>query len=112
MRAMEKNRLLKVLSAAGIRISAGVSDAPGVAATAIIDCLLEGGTPAQALPHAGRLKAPPATLWAALQGARSADHSFIATTIRNPIHYLESQLADLEHHLLAARQPPEAALQL
>jgi hypothetical protein len=57
MRAMEKNRLLKVLGDAGIRITAVVSDAHGVAATAIIDCLLEGGTPEQALTHAGRLKA-------------------------------------------------------
>jgi transposase len=42
MRAMEKNRLLKVLSDAGIRITAVVSDAHGVAATAIIDGLLAG----------------------------------------------------------------------
>jgi transposase len=42
MRAMEKNRLVKVLSDAGIRISAVVSDPHGVAASAIIDCLLDG----------------------------------------------------------------------
>lgn len=112
MRAMEKNRLLKVLSDAGIRISAVVSDAQGVAATAIIDCLLEGGAPEQALTHAGRLKAPPETLLASLQGELSAEHIFVAKTIRNHIHYLESQLADLEHHLLEALQPHEAALQL
>jgi len=112
MRAMEKNRLLKVLGDAGIRITAVVSDAHGVAATAIIDCLLEGGTPEQALTHAGRLKAPPETLLASLQGELSAEHIFVAKTIRNHIHYLESQLADLEHHLLDALQPHEAALQL
>jgi hypothetical protein len=47
-----------VLSDAGIRITAVVSDPHGVAASAIIDCLLEGGTPAQALTLAGRLQAP------------------------------------------------------
>jgi|GEM_PF-4503282 len=56
LRAMEKNRLVKVLSDAGIRISAVVSDAHGVAASAIIDCLLAGGTPEQALALAGRLQ--------------------------------------------------------
>lgn len=58
MRAMEKNRLVKVLSDAGIRITAVVSDPHGVAATAIIDCLLDGGMPEQAITLAGRLKAP------------------------------------------------------
>lgn len=58
MRAMEKNRLVKVLSDAGIRITAVVSDAHGIAATAMINCLLAGGTPEQALAYAGRLRAP------------------------------------------------------
>ena len=111
MRAMEKNRLLKVLSDAGIRISAVVSDAHGVAATAIIDGLLAGGTPEQALTHAGRLQASPETLLASLQGELSAEHRFVAQTIRHHIHYLDSQLADLERHLLEALQPHEAAMQ-
>jgi transposase len=111
MRAMEKNRLLKVLSDAGIRITAVVSDAHGVAATAIIDCLLAGGTPEQALTHAGRLQASPETLLASLQGELSAEHRFVAQTIRHHIHYLDSQLADLEGHLLEALQPHEAAMQ-
>jgi transposase len=58
MRAMEKNRLVKGLSDAGIRLTAVVSDPHGVAATAIMDGLLEGGTPEQALTLAGRLQAP------------------------------------------------------
>jgi hypothetical protein len=91
-----ENRLVKVSSDAGIRITAVVSDAHGVAATAIIDCLLAGGTPEQAPTHAGRLQAPPATLLAALQGELSAEHLFVAKTIRNHLHYLEAQLADLE----------------
>ena len=111
MRAMEKNRVLKVLSDAGIRITAVVSDAHGVAATAIIDCLLAGGTPEQALTHAGRLQASPETLLASLQGELSAEHRFVAQTIRHHLHSLDSQLADLERHLLEALQPHEAALQ-
>jgi hypothetical protein len=62
------DRLVDVLRDAGIRISAVVSDPHGVAATAMIDCLLEGGTPEQALQHAGRLRAPREELLAALDG--------------------------------------------
>jgi transposase len=112
MRAMEKNRLVKVLSDAGIRITAVVSDPHGVAATAIIDCLLDGGTPEQALTLAGRLKAPREDLLAALQGELSADHRFVANTIRHHLRALDTQLADLERYLVEALQPHEAALQL
>jgi transposase len=112
MRAMEKNRLVQVLSDAGIRISAVVSDPHGVAASAIIDCLLDGGTPEQALTLAGRLQAPREALLAALQGELSADHRFVANTIRHHLRALEAQLADLERYLVDALQPHEAALQL
>ena len=112
MRAMEKNRLVKVLSDAGIRITAVVSDPHGVAATAIIDCLLDGGTPEQAITLAGGLKAPREDLLAALQGELSADHRFVANTIRHHLRALEAQLADLERYLVEALQPHEAALQL
>jgi transposase len=112
MRAMEKNRLVKVLSDAGIRISAVVSDPHGVAASAIIDCLLDGGTPEQALTLAGRLQAPREALLAALQGELSADHRFVAHTIRHHLRALDMQLADLERYLVDALQPHEAALQL
>ena len=112
MRAMEKNRLVKVLSDAGVRITAVVSDPHGVAATAIIDCLLEGGTPEQALTLAGRLHAPREELLAALQGELSADHRFVAQTLRHHLRALEAQLADLERYLVEALQPHEAALQL
>ena len=112
MRAMEKNRLVKVLSDAGIRISAVVSDPHGVAATAIIDGLLDGGTPEQALALAGRLQAPREVLLAALQGELSADHRVVAHTIRQHLRSLEGQLADRERYLVDALQPHEAALQL
>jgi transposase len=112
MLAAEKNRLVRVLSDAGIRITAVVSDAHGVAARAMIDCLLDGGTPEQALAYAGRLKAPREELLASLQGELSEDHRFVAAMIRRHITTLESQLADLEHRLFNALKPHEAALQL
>jgi transposase len=110
--AAEKNRLVRVLSDAGIRITAVVSDAHGVAATAMIDCLLDGGTPEQALEFAGRLKAPRDELLAALEGDLSKEARFVALKLREHIRFLRSQLADLERELFAGLQPYEAAMNL
>jgi transposase len=110
--AAEKNRLVRLLSDAGIRLTAVVSDPHGVAACAMIDGLLEGGTPEQALQYAGRLKAPPEERLASLQGELSEAHRFVARMIRQHIATLQTQLADLEHRLFDELQPYEAAMQL
>jgi transposase len=112
MLAAEKNRLVRVLAEGGIRITAVVSDPHGVAATAMIDCLLDGGTPEQALEFSGRLKAPRDELLAALEGELSEEQRSVAQTIRAHIRFLHGQRADLEHRLLAGVQPYEAALTL
>jgi transposase len=112
MLAAEKNRLVRLLSDAGIRITAAVSDPHGVAARAMIDCLLDGGTPEQALQYAGRLKAPREELLASLQGELSEQHLFVARLIRQHIDTLQTQLADLEHRLFDELKPYEAAVQL
>src|SRR5512144_103384 len=96
MLAAEKNRLVRVLSDAGIRLTAVVSDAHGVAARTMIDCLLNGGTPEQVWVFAGRLQAPRAALLAALQGELREHHLFVARMIRRHLDILESQLVDLE----------------
>jgi transposase len=112
MLAAEKNRLVRLLSDAGIRLTAAVSDAHGVAARTMIDCLLDGGTPEQALRYAGRLKAPPEELLASLQGELSEEHLFVARMIRQHIATLQTQLADLERRLFDELKPYEAAVQL
>jgi len=104
--------LAEVVSDAGSRLNGVVSDLHGVAARAMIDCLLGGGTPEQALAHAGRLRAPKEELLASRQGELSEDHLFVASLIRRHIDVLETQLAELERHLLAGLKPQEAALQL
>ena len=94
-RAAEKNRLVKTLSDGGVRISAVVSDPHGKAATAMIDCILDGGTPEQALQYAGRLHAPKEELVAALEGDLSEEHIFTAKMQRRHIRYLQEQLDEL-----------------
>lgn len=110
--AAEKNRLVRLLADAGIRLSAVVSDPHGVEATAMIDCLLAGGTPEQALGFAKRLKAERAELLAALEGELSAEHLFVARMIRRHIDTLQEDLLALQRQLLAAMQPYEPAMQL
>jgi len=112
MLVAEKNRLLKILTDAGIRISVVVSDPHGVAATAMINCLLDGGTPEQALAYAGKLKAPREELLAALEGELSAQHIFIARMIRQHINFLKQSLNELENELFNKLQPYQAALEL
>jgi transposase len=112
MLGAEKNRLLRLVGDAGIRLTAVVSDAHGVAARAMIDCLLDGGTPEQALQYTGRLKAPREELLASLQGDLSEQHLFVARMMRQHIATLQTHLADLERQLLHALTPYEAALQL
>jgi len=94
MLAAEKNRLVRVLGDAGIRLTAVVSDPHGVAARAMIDCLLDGGTPQQALAHAGRLRAPREELAAALEGEPSEEHLFVARMIRRHIDALLDQATE------------------
>jgi transposase len=90
MLTSEKNRLVRLLSDAGIRLTAVVSDPHGVAARAMIDCLLDGGTPEQALRYTGRLKAPREELLASLQGELSEEHLFLARMIRQHIDTLQT----------------------
>lgn len=111
-RAAEKNRLVKTLNDAGIRLSAVVSDPHGQAATAIIDCLLDGGTPEQALSYAGRLRAPKDELLAALEGDLSEEHRFTANMQRRHLRYLDEQLSALEDELQHRLTPFQPALEL
>lgn len=111
--AAEKNRLVKTLSDAGIRISAVVSDSHGQSATAMIDCLLDGGTPSEALQYANnRLKASKEELLMALEGDLSEEHIFIAKKQRQHIEYLYNQLMELEQELLARLKPYQPAMDL
>ena len=91
--AGQKNRLHKVLSDAGIRLSVVVSDLNGKAAQAMIKGLLDGETPAQLLRHAKLLKAPKDDIEEALSGDLSASHRFVITEIMDTIARLETSIA-------------------
>lgn len=112
MLAAEKNRLLKVLADAGIRLSALVSDPHGVACRQMIDILLAGGTPEQAVRFIGRLKAPREEVLASLDGELTDLHRFLAGQIRDHIDSLQQTLSTLEQRLFEELREHEPIFEL
>lgn len=94
----ERNRLHKLLTDAGIRLSVVVSDLSGKSAQAMIKGLLASETPEQLLAYADpRLKASPDELREALEGDLSDSHRFV-------IQELMAHLEELDAHILRFRQ--------
>ena len=110
--AGEKNRLHKVLTDGGIRLSAVVSDIHGTSARAMIKGLLDGETPEQVLAYASkRLKASEEELFDALDGDLSDTHRFVLREILAHIEELEARIHRFQQQLLAALQPHQSLLQ-
>lgn len=113
MLASEKNRLHKILSDAGIRLSVVVSDLQGVAAKKMIECLVWGGSPDEALRFATtNLKAPRASIRKALEGDLSRSHIFTLQRVLKHIKYLEEEMALQEAELIGGLEGEEWALRL
>ena len=111
--ASEKNRLHKVLADGGIRLSAVVSDLHGQSARQMTVCLLEGGTPEQALKFASsRLKASREELLDALEGELTDVHLFVLNEILNHICDLEDRLCRFDAELLNRLEPYHWAINL
>lgn len=102
MLAAEKNRSLRVLADAGVRLSVVASDPHGSAARQMVDVLIAGGTPEQAVRFAGRLKADRDDILAALDGELSPIHIAVIQQMRAHIEWIENALNDLEAQLLRA----------
>ncbi|AFL73315.1 transposase IS116/IS110/IS902 family [Thiocystis violascens DSM 198] len=110
--AGEKNRLHKVLTDGGIRLSAVVSDIHGASTRAMIKGLLDGETPEQVLTYASkRLKATEEELLDALDGDLSDTHRFVLREILAHIEELEARIRGFQQHLLQALQPHQPLLQ-
>ena len=111
--AREKNRMHKVLTDGGVRLNLVVSDIHGQSARLMIECLLEGGTPGQALKFASkRLKASHEELLDALEGELTDAHRFVLNKMLDHIRDLEVRIADFEDELLRCLGPQTWALEL
>lgn len=113
MLASEKNRLHKVLTDGGVRLSVVVSDIHGRSARLMIECLLKGGTPSEALIFASsRLKATPEELLDALDGDLTPTHRFVLREILQHIRDLEARIARFDAQLLSEMEVHRWALEL
>ncbi len=109
--AGEKNRLHKVLTDGGIRLSVVVSDLHGKSAWAMIKALVAGDTPAQVLIHASqRLKATEQELLDALDGDLSESHRFVLAQVMDHVDDLERRIACFRAKLLAGLAPQQGLL--
>lgn len=97
----EKNRLHKLLTDAGIRLSVVLSDLNGKSARAMIKGLLAGETPQQVLQYASkRLKATQEELLDALEGEISPSHHFVITEVIAHIEELEVRIQLFQKELI------------
>ncbi len=109
----EKNRMHKVLTDGGIRLSVVVSDIHGVAARAMVKALIEEKSPAEVLMLAGtRLRADRAQLLDALEGDLTAEHRFVLRELMTHIEELEQRIARFDCHLLSELEPYRTTLTL
>ena len=113
MAASEKTRVHKFLTDAGIRLSVVVSDIHGQSAGLMIKCLIEGGTPEDALKFASnRLKASPEELHDALEGELTENHRFILRETLDHIQELEARIARFDDVLRRGLEPFRWAVDL
>lgn len=108
----ERNRLHKLLTDAGIRLSVVVSDLSGKSARAMIKGLLAGETPEQLLAYADpRLKASPDDLREALEGDLSDSHRFVIHELMAHLEELEARILRFRQALLGSLSPYQTILQ-
>jgi len=109
----EKNRLHKVLTDAGVRLSLVVSDLHGVSARQMIKCLVAGGSADEALSKIHtKLHTPLEVIRQALDGDLTASHRFVLCEIMEHIESLEAAIVRFEEELLSGLVNYEWALRI
>jgi transposase len=111
IRAGEKNRVHKILTDGGIRLSVVVSDLHGQSAWAMVKALAAGETPQQVLRHASaRLRATEQELLDALDGELSDAHRFVLAELVDHVEDLDRRIACFRDRLLAGLAPQQRLL--
>ena len=111
--ARDKNRMHKILTDGGIRLSVVVSDIHGKSARAMIKALLAGASPQEVLKLASkRLKASQQQLLDALQGNLTLSHCFVLGELLQQIESIEARITRFEARLLEALRAQRDTLAL
>jgi transposase len=100
--ASEKNRIIRMLEDANIKLSSVVSDTSGVVATLLIDGLLNGSNDLEKLieeSYHGRLKSTKEEIKEALTGRITEHHKFMIRTMKQNISHFETQVLSIEKEM-------------
>jgi transposase len=96
--ASEKNRIIKILEDANIKLSSVLSKVDGAVGSRIVEDIIEGKTnPEELLKHYhGKIKASKADMKKALEGRITAHHQFMLKLIKESITDKEKLIAKIE----------------
>lgn len=96
--AREKNRIIKVLEDANIKLSSVLTNVDGAVGNRIIDALIEGKSEVSELLefYHGKIKAGKELFGLALEGNLRSHHSFMLKVIKQSITYKEALLSTLD----------------
>jgi len=102
--ASEKNRIIKILEDANIKLSSVLSDVDGAVGSKIIQSLIEGNTDSEELSkfYHGKMKTPKEQFKEALKGRLTSHHQFMLKIIKqamvdkeNIVTLLEKQIDEM-----------------
>jgi transposase len=102
MQSSEKNRIIKFLEDANVKLASVVSDTSGVTATHLINGLIEGRTDLDKLIsecYHKKLKSSPQQIKEAITGRLTAHHAFILKSIQKHIKSIEEQITEIEKEI-------------
>ena len=105
--ASERNRTLKLLETANIKLSSVATDVFGVSGTAMLKALVEGDMAPEAMAELakGRLRTKLEHLVKALQGRLTEHHGFLLRLHLRRLDELERDLAELEARIADRMKP-------
>ncbi|MDR3203824.1 MAG: transposase [Deltaproteobacteria bacterium] len=110
----DKNQIAKIFTNAGVRLEALVSDMPEAAVMKMAECLINGGTPQQALQAAGdhSLEASNEELLYSLENDLTDSHRLSLKTTLTHIREVNVHIQELDDHLLAGLKDYQWAIEL
>jgi len=110
----EKNRMIRILEDANIKLSTVLSKVHGASGTKIIDAMLSGETNPEVLLELchGRIKADREDIKLALEGKLTDHHKFMLGMIKKDIDQTEALINDLDKEIAKQLQPYAEELSL
>ena len=113
-RSAERNRLLKLLESANIKLASVATDVFGVSGRRMLEALIEGTTslPEMAQLAKGKLRNKIPQLEFALEGRLQEHHRFLLRLQQNRLDAIEADVAVLEQRIQQRLQPYASQLKL